>query len=662
MLRTLLALLLLLAPPTLAQEAQLAPGDSFEGAMGSDIDRDELGLQGLAGALLSVTVAGKNGLHPQLELLLLPSREPLDLAGFLSGAGKAKLTLKHLPLPQDGEYLLAVTAQAGTFGPYKLTTKGKIPAALKSFATDGASEPGDGTLTFSALPGTQLSATVKASKGFSATPGVPLLEGPSGPMLLDAATTLKAGKKPSAKVTGFVLAELGSHSFTPVEAPADGDVPPLATTLKLKFPKPLKTKHVETPSFKNLETETISVSTAGQLAAANSIEPALGLDGGKVVFLSHATNLVAGSGGGLPPGALLWDVFVRDRAALTTVSASAPSGSFDGVGGCESPDIDGAGTLVVFTCSMGALVAGDTNGAKDVFVRDLATLETTRVSLATGGAQAHGDSITPRLSGDGRLVAFASSASDLVAGDGNGAQDVFVHDRLAGTAVRVSVAAGGAEAHGDSEEPAFARDGARVAFASSAADLVPGDLNGRQDVFVKVLATGEVLRASLTAAGAALAEDAASPAISGDGRFVAFVSLGQFASGDGNAFVDVCVKDLATGAIELASVSSGGATGNGHASFVRLSDNGQLVLFRSIATNLVPGGDANGLQGDVFLRDRPAATTIRVSTSIFGDQANGDCAPGDLSGDGSCAAFYGLATNLAPPSDLNAATDAWVRF
>ncbi len=661
MFRTLLAALLLLAPPTLAQEAQLAPGDSFEGAMGSDIDRDELGLQALGGSLLTVTVAGKNGLHPQLELLVLPSRQPLDLAGFLSGAGKAKLTLKNLPLPQDGEYLLAVTAQAGTFGPYKLTTRSKIPAALKSFATDGASEPGGGTLSFSALPGTRLSATVKASKGFSATPGVPLLEGPTGPIALDAATTLKSGKKPSAKVAGFVLAELGSHTFTPVAAPADGDVPPLATTLKLKFPKPLKTKHVETPSFKNLETEAISVSTAGQLGAANSIEPALGLDGGKVVFLSHATNLVAGCGGGLLADAL-WDVFVRDRAALTTVSASAPSGSFDGVGGCESPDIDGAGTLVVFACSSGALVAGDTNGAKDVFVRDLATLATTRVSLASGGAQAHGDSTAPRLSGDGMLVAFASTAADLVAGDANGKQDIFVHDRLANTTVRVSVAAGGAEAHGDSGEPAFARDGSRVAFSSSAADLVPGDLNGKQDIFVKLLATSEVLRASLTAAGAALTADASAPAISGDGRFVAFVSLGQFATGDGNAFVDVCVKDLATGAIELASVSSGGATGNGHASFPRLSDNGQLVLFRSIATNLVPGGDSNGLAGDVFLRDRPAATTLRVSTAFFGDQSNGDCAPGDLSGDGSCAAFYGLATNMATFTDNNAATDAWVRF
>ena len=173
--RLLLATLLLLAPPLLAQEAQLLPGDSFEGAVGSDTDRDELGLQALGGSLLTVTVKGKDGLLPQLELLSLPGRAPLDLSGFLAGAGGPKLTLKNLPLPQDGDYLLAVTAQPGTSGPYKLTTKAKVPSALKSFSSDGAAEPGSLELAFSALPGTQLTATVKASKGAVATPGVPLV-------------------------------------------------------------------------------------------------------------------------------------------------------------------------------------------------------------------------------------------------------------------------------------------------------------------------------------------------------------------------------------------------------------------------------------------------------------------------------------------------------
>jgi Tol biopolymer transport system component len=660
--RLLLAKLLLLAPPLLAQEAQLLPGDSFEGAVGSDTDRDELGLQALGGSLLTVTVTGKNGLLPQLELLALPARAPVDLTGFVIGAGGPKLTLKNLPLPQDGDYLLAVTAQPGTSGPYKLTTKAKVPSAMKSFSSDGAAEPGSLELTFSALPGTQLTATVKASKGEAATPGVPLLGGPSGPVALDGATTLKPGAKPAAKVAGFVLGELGAYVFTPVALAADGDLPPLATKLKLKFPKPAKIKHVETPTFKNLVTEAVSVSTAGQQAAASSIEPALGVGGGQVAFLSHATNLVAGCGGGLTLAEAQWDVFVRDRVAGTTVSASAPSGSFDGVGGCEAPDLDGPGTLVVFASTSAALVPGDTNGDKDVFVRDLVTLVTTRVSVTTGGAQAQGDSGAPRICGDGRVVTFASTANLLVAGDNNGVQDIFAHDRETITTFRVSTSAFGVEANGACETPAISRDGTRIAFVSSATNLVPGDGNGKKDVFVKVTATGEILRASLTAGGLELAHDASAPDLSGDGRFVAFVSTGPFVPTDTNGQQDVYVKDLLTGAVERASLGNAGENGNGNASFARISDDGQLVLFRSLATNLVAGGDANGIAGDVFLRDRPAATTVRVSLGIFGDQANADCAPGDLSGDGAGAAFYGLATNLVPGNDQNAATDVWLRY
>ncbi len=664
--RLLLATLLLLAPPVLAppvlaQEAQLAPGDSFEGAVGSDTDRDELGLQALGGSLLTVTVKGQNGLLPQLELLALPAREPLDLSAFLTGAGGPKLSLKNLPLPQDGAYLLAVTAQPGSSGPYKLTTKAKIPAALKAFASDGAAEPGVLEVIFSALPGTKLTATVKPSKGEVATPGVPLLGGPSGPVALDGATTLKPGAKPSAKVAGFVLGELGSYTFTPVALAADGDLPPLSTKLKLKFPKPAKVKHVETPTFKNLDTEAISVSTTGQQAAANSLEPALGVGGGKVVFLSHATNLVAGCGGGLPPDPLFWDVFVRDRATGQTLSASAPSGSFDGTGGCESPDMDGPGTLVTFASTSDALVPGDTNGDKDVFVRDLVTLATTRVSVGSGGYQVQGDSGTPRICGDGLVVTFASTANLLVGGDNNGVQDIFVHDRGSIETYRMSTSVDSVEANGASETPAISRDGKRVAFVSSATNLVPGDLNGKKDVFVKVVFDGSILRASLTAVGLELQHDATAPDLSGDGRFVAFVSTGPFAPDDTNNKQDVYVKDLATGAIERVSIGSGGESGNGNASIPRISDDGQLVLFRSLATNLVPGGDANGILGDVFLRDRPAATTVRVDHGFFGEQADGDCYAGDLSGDGASAALYGLATNMAP-SDANGAFDVWLRF
>lgn len=660
-----LVLLALAAPSASGQDAVLVPGDSFSGDIDGPFDRDELTFDGVAGTLLGVTVSGKNGLRPELELVTLPGRSPVDLGPYLKGAGKPKVSLKNLPLPATGGYELTVSTAEGT-GPYKLTTKLKVPGPLKSLATTGSGEPGDLELSFSVQAGTLLTAKVKAAKGAVATPGVPLLEGPSGPLDLAPATVLTSGKKPSAKVTGFALAEMGSYTFTPVLAePADGE-PPLATTLKLKWPKPVKVQHVEPPTFANQETETVSVNTAGQLAASWSVEPAISFDGRRVAFLSSAINLVPGGGGGSGTvgDPFKFDVFVRDLTGVNpvTVVASAPSRSTDGQGGCEAPALDDAGDVVAFASSAAGLVDGDTNGTRDVFVHLPDGLLTTRVSVATGGGQAHGHSYDPDLSGDGRLVAFTSAAADLVAGDGNGALDVFLHDRLLGTTVRVSTRADGGEATGDSDEPALARDGLALAFVSAAPDLVAGDTNGDRDVFVKRLDTQAVLLASARDDGTQVRAESNQPAISGDGRFVAFVTKGPLLPGDGNDKPDVYVRDLVDGTLELASVSGGGAQGNGPSSQPRLSANGQFVLFRSQAQNLVPGPDINtAAAGDIFLRNRPVGTTIRINHNDFGDQADGDCYVGDLSGDASAAVFTGFALNMGPPADLNNSPDVWLR-
>lgn len=659
-------LLVLAAPPAAAQDAVLVPGDTFSGDIDGPFDRDELHFDGVAGTLLGVTVSGKNGLRPALELVSLPERTPVDLGPYLKGAGKPKLSIKSLPLPATGSYALTVTTGQGT-GPYKLTTKLKVPGPLKKLATTGSGAPGDLELTFAAQAGTLLTATVKAAKGAVATPGVPLLAGPSGPLDLEPATLLTAGKQPAAKVTGLLLAELGSYTFTPTLAePADGE-PPLATTLKLKWPKPVKVQHVEPPTFANQETETVSVNTAGQLAASWSIEPAISFDGRRVAFLSSAINLVPGCGGGSGTlgDPLKFDVFVRDVTGTSpvTVVASAPSRSTAGQGGCEAPALDDAGDVVAFASSAAGLVDGDTNGKRDVFVHLPDGLLTTRVSVATGGGQAQGDSYDPDLSGDGRLVVFTSSAANLVAGDGNGALDVFLHDRLAGSTLRVSTRADGGQAAGDSSEPVLSRDGLAVAFVSAAPDLVDGDGNGvTRDVFVKRLDTQAVLLASVQADGTQVRAESNQPAISGDGRFVAFVCVGPLLPGDGNNKPDVYVKDLVEGTLELASVSGSGAQGNGPSSQPRLSANGQFVLFRSQAQNLVPGPDINTfLGGDVFLRNRPVGTTIRINHNDFGDQADGDCYVGDLAGDASAAVFTGFALNMGPPADLNNSPDVWLR-
>jgi Tol biopolymer transport system component len=317
------------------------------------------------------------------------------------------------------------------------------------------------------------------------------------------------------------------------------------------------------------------------------------------------------------------------------------------------------------------MVANDTNGAFDIFVRNMQTGVMTRASVPSNGLEAHG-ALTPSieppqlaLSGDGKLVVFGSEAFDLVANDDNGLADIFVHDLTSGTTTRVSTSKDGAPANGICDQPDISLDGTRVAFSTNSNTLLGGDGNNKYDIYVKVLATGDVLRASLNAAGAELAADARAPSLSGDGRFVAFESVGNFTAA-GNGKLQIWVKDLQTGAVEAVSVSSAGSSGGFASAQARISASGQLVLFRSNSTNLV-SDDANGVLGDIFLRDRPAGTTVRVDQSLVNLQANGDCFLGDLSADGSHAVFLAAptTTNLwfgFANSDQNNAADFFVRF
>jgi hypothetical protein len=139
---------------------------------------------------------------------------------------------------------------------------------------------------------------------------------------------------------------------------------------------------------------------------------------------------------------------------------------------------------VAFDSDAWNLVWGDTNDTFDVFVHDRQTDITTRVSVDDSGTQSDGASYRPSLSADGRFVAFYSDASNLVPGDTNGAADVILYDRQSGATKRVSVADGGAEANSDSLRPALSASGRLVAFESEASNLVAGDSNHFTDVFL----------------------------------------------------------------------------------------------------------------------------------------------------------------------------------
>jgi Tol biopolymer transport system component len=193
----------------------------------------------------------------------------------------------------------------------------------------------------------------------------------------------------------------------------------------------------------------------------------------------------------------------------------------DGISARSSaPAVNSNGLVVAFDSAATNLVGGDSNGAVDVFVRDRASGRTQRVSVTSKGKEANGSSSGPDLSGDGRLVSFSSSATNLVPGDTNGRTDIFVHDRVTGQTTRVSVAADGTQGDNTSlGTAAISSDGGLVAFASDASNLVPQPASGRH-IYVKDLATGAIQRVSVDSAGnPAQGFVAASPSLSGDGAW-----------------------------------------------------------------------------------------------------------------------------------------------
>jgi hypothetical protein len=228
---------------------------------------------------------------------------------------------------------------------------------------------------------------------------------------------------------------------------------------------------------------------------------------------------------------------------------------------------------------------------------------TTRVSVDSAGNEGNGYSVDAAMSSDGRFVAFDSFASNLVPGDTNGTDDIFVHDRQTGATERVSVDSAGGQANDSSGTPATSTDGRFVAFTSSASNLVPGDTNDVSDIFVHDRQTGATERVSVDSAGGQANDRSGASAISGDGRFVAFGSdSSNLVSGDTNGARDVFVHDRQSGATERVSVDSAGIQGKANSRNPAISGDGRYVAFDSDTSTLV-AGDTNGAR-DLFVHDR----------------------------------------------------------
>lgn len=352
-------------------------------------------------------------------------------------------------------------------------------------------------------------------------------------------------------------------------------------------------------------TERVSVSSNGTQSNQLSVNPSISADGRFVAFESFASNLIGGDSNGYD------DVFVRDRQTGTTELISVSTGGEQGnsSSGVFGLAISADGRYVAFQSTARNLIADDKNEFSAVFVRDRSSDTTELVSRSIGGGQGNAASgyYGVSISADGRFVAFDSSASNLVRGDTNGRRDVFVRDRAVGSTRRVSVSTVGVQGNLESWKPTISANGRYVAYGSLASNLVTGDTNGTGDVFLRDLVGRTTERMSLGTGGVQANGNSGSAdmfcTISADGRYVAFDSLASnLAPGDTNGVIDVYVRDRQDcGSTERISISTSGGTGNATSHAPAMSADGRFVALESYATNLVPD-DTNNAR-DVFVRD-----------------------------------------------------------
>jgi Tol biopolymer transport system component len=376
-------------------------------------------------------------------------------------------------------------------------------------------------------------------------------------------------------------------------------------------------------------------------------------DGRYVVFASSADTF------GPRDGNKKSDVYLRDRKLDRTERISAPGAVWVN-GFSDRPTITPDGRYVAFQSAATTLVPGDTNGSLDVFVRDRQTGVVERVSVASNGEQGNSGSEAPSISSDGRYVAFHSNSTNFAPGTSPSIRQIYVRDRLAGTTTLVSVNAAGQMGNDESVNPSISGDGQRIAFESGATNLAPGADFGFLNIYVRDRQAGTTVRASITPTGDGGNSSSSEPALSLDGRFVAFRTEATDLTEDLSGLGDIVVRDLQASTTERITVAAGGGSIDGQQTGTpAISRDGRYVAFYTDASNPI-GSDTNG-QRDVYLRDRQAKTTQRVSVAAGGAQSSGPSGGLlSISGNGRVVAFDSSSTDLVA-NDADPNVDVYVR-
>lgn len=422
------------------------------------------------------------------------------------------------------------------------------------------------------------------------------------------------------------------------------------------------TAHAET-------TLLLSATSGGAPGNAASDRPSISADGRYVAFQSAATNLAAADSN------VRRDIFLLDRQSGSITRASKGILGAESNGDSQAAAIASAGRYIAFESTATNLVTSDSNIAQDVFVYDTSLGTTMRASVSTGGTAGNAESFKPQLSSNGRFVVFMSYATNLVAGDSNVLSDVFLHDRDPdangtydegnGTTVRASVNSGGAQLLVASDFPSISADGRYVAFSSGSGLYVYDRLSGTTE--------------NLTSASNGTSTYTS---LSSDGRYVAFASVAtNLVASDTNLTIsDIFVHDRTLSTTTLASVSQSG-TQSAYDSFSpAISADGRYVAFVTEAGALTTRRDRIDITFDAisaatggggggggtttyyaYRRDRTLNTTVRASSGAGGATPNASSGNIAINSDGTFIAFSSLGSNLTCATDGNAAIDVFLR-
>lgn len=374
------------------------------------------------------------------------------------------------------------------------------------------------------------------------------------------------------------------------------------------------------------ETLRASVNSDGDEANFASFAPAISDDAHFIAFCSYATNLVGGDDNNVVD--VFYHSLTSRNTYLASRSVTGGPGDdvsctpTDNILEARGPDISEDGRYIVFESYASDLVGNDGNNIRDIFRYDTSNVTTERVSLSIGGFPANADSSHPTISADGQRIAFASDATNLVDGDTNGYRDVFVRNLNTDRTRLISQHSNGTRGNGDSFEPEISDDGLFVVFSSFASNLVDDDTNNYLDVFIRDREADQTSRASIGSNGEQtnVFAQVMAPSVSGDGRYVVFQTYANsLAPGEPDKETrDVFLRDREAGTTTVVSVSSDGALGNASSREPVITAEGTFILFSSKADNLV-SGDSNGVR-DVFMHrpeeeppPPPPAPTLAVN-------------------------------------------------